>query len=460
MYRVNFDNPIHVYFMGIGGISMSGLAEILLARGFAVSGSDLAETELTAALAAKGARIFYGQRPQNLAEAGAIDLVVYTAAITADNPEFLAMQERGLAHLTRAELLGQIMGNYPTAIAVAGTHGKTTTTGMVAEILRAAGLDPTLTIGGLLDAAGGNIRIGQSGYFVTEACEYTNSFLSFLPRLGLILNMEADHLDFFKDIGEIRASYRRFAELLPADGALIICGDLGDISDITAGLPCPVITYGKNAACDYRLAELTFDEFARPAFSVNGERYALSLCGEHNALNAAAAIALADYLGIDLVTVREALAAFTGVQRRFERKGEVAGFTIIDDYAHHPTEIVATLSTARRLAYPRIWCVFQPHTYTRTKALLPEFASALALADRVIVVDIYAAREQNTVGISGKDLADALSARGSECYYIPTADGFAAAEKFILENLKKDDLLITMGAGDVVNIGENLLKKE
>jgi UDP-N-acetylmuramate--alanine ligase len=460
MYHINFDNPIHVYFMGIGGISMSGLAEILLARGFTVSGSDLAETELTAALAAKGARIFYGQRPQNLAEAGAIDLVVYTAAITPDNPEFLAMQEMGLTSLTRAELLGQIMGNYPTAIAVSGTHGKTTTTGMVAEILRAAGLDPTLTIGGLMDAAGGNIRIGQSGYFVTEACEYTNSFLSFLPRIALILNMEADHLDFFKDIGEIRDSYRRFAALLPADGALIICGDIGDISDITAGLRCPVITYGKSEACDYRLTELAFDDSAHPAFSVNGERYSLRLCGEHNALNAAAAIALADFLNIDLTTVRTTLSTFAGVQRRFEYKGEVAGFTIIDDYAHHPTEIIATLSTARCLAYPRIWCAFQPHTYTRTKALLPEFVEALALADRVIVVDIYAAREQNTVGISSKDLAAALVARGSECYYIPTADGFAEAEKFILENLEKNDLLITMGAGDVVNLGENLLGKK
>jgi UDP-N-acetylmuramate--alanine ligase len=357
------------------------------------------------------------------------------------------------------------MKNYQTAIAVAGTHGKTTTTSMVSAILLNAGLDPTLTIGGIYNAINGNVRIGKTDYFVTEACEYTNSFLHFFPKVGLIMNIEADHLDFFKDLGEIREAFRRFAALLPADGALIVNGEIEKLPEITKGLPCSVITFGKDASFDYCLGEINCDQEARASFSLirqrsgTSERYQLGTCGEHNVYNAVAAIALADFLDLDPQEAKQALQAFKGTERRFELRGQVAGFTIIDDYAHHPTEITATLKTARYFPQKRICCVFQPHTYTRTKALLPEFAAALSLADLIIIVDIYAAREKNTVGISGKALAVAVAALGNECYYMPTSQGFSAVEEFILKNLQKDDLLITMGAGDVVTIADNLLQK-
>ena len=477
MYKIDFKNPIHIYFMGIGGISMSGLAEILLNEGFAVSGSDIKETELTAALAEKGAVIFYGQRAENLSERPGfpkIDLVVYTAAIKEDNPEFIAMRGKKLTSITRADLLGQIMKNYEMPIAVAGTHGKTTTTGMVSEILLAAGLDPTLSIGGIQTTINSNLRIGKSGYFVTEACEYTNSFLSFFPKIGLILNIEADHLDFFADIQQIRKSFHDFAALLPDDGLLVINGDIEGIEEVTHDLRCRIITYGLNPAYDYSAADIVYDHEARPAFTVRNKagadimaaampeaprRYALAARGEHNILNALAAIALSDSLAIDTRQIKAALETFSGTKRRFEIKGSCAGFTIIDDYAHHPTEIEATLKTARRYPHREIWCVFQPHTYTRTKKFMAGFAAALSLADRIIIVDIYAAREKDNIGVHAKDLAAAVSARGKTCNYIATSAGFSDAEKFILKHLQKNDLLITMGAGDVVNIGNNLLEK-
>ncbi|MCL2052439.1 MAG: UDP-N-acetylmuramate--L-alanine ligase [Lachnospiraceae bacterium] len=475
MYKIDFNNPIHVYFMGIGGISMSGLAEILLNEGFTVSGSDITETDLTRTLAAKGAFIFYQQCAANLCPRPGIppiDLVVYTAAIKDDNPEFAAMLETNLCSITRADLLGQIMKNYDLPIAIAGTHGKTTTTGMVSEILLAAGLDPTLSIGGILNSINGNLHIGDSEYFITEACEYTNSFLSFFPKIAIILNIEADHMDFFTDIKQIRKSFHDFAALLPKDGLLVINGDIDGIEEIVCGLNCHILTFGlHNPHYDYCASNISYDCEARPTFTVKIAAkgsdkdnlfegvYALGSRGEHNAMNALASIALADFLKINPPIVKKALGNFTGTKRRFEEKGKCQGFTIIDDYAHHPTEIRATLKTARNYPHRDIWCVFQPHTYTRTKVFLDEFAEALSLSDKIIVIDIYAAREKNTVGISAKDLAEAVTLRGKECYYIATSFGFDNAEKFILKNLKKDDLLITMGAGDVVNIGDNLLEK-
>ena len=477
MYKIDFKNPIHIYFMGIGGISMSGLAEILLDQGFIISGSDIKETDLTKILAEKGAHIFYGQIAENLnsrPNVPDIDLVVYTAAIKNDNPEYIAMQEKNISSITRADLLGQIMKNYDIAIAVAGTHGKTTTTGMVSEVLLAADLDTTLTIGGILSSINGNLRIGKSEYFITEACEYTDSFLSFFPKIAIILNIEEDHMDYFTGIDQIRNSFRDFARLLPEDGLLIINGEIKEIETITNGLKCKVLTYGLNPSFDYSASDIIYDNEARPTFTLlantgaeimaaarplSNERLTLGTRGLHNVLNSLAAITLADYLMIDRKYVKDALANFGGTKRRFEEKGQCQGFMVIDDYAHHPTEVSVTLSAARNYPHREIWCVFQPHTYTRTKVFLEEFAESLSLADKIILIDIYAARETNTIGISAKDLADKISALGNECYYIPTSEGFDEAEKFILENLKENDLLITMGAGDVVNIADNLVGK-
>lgn len=460
MYQINFENPIHVFFIGIGGISMSGLAEILLSEGFTVSGSDRQKSPLTEMLQEKGAAVFYGQKAENLSVRP--DLIVYTSAIKSDNPEFAAGKELGIPFLTRAQLLGQMMKNYKLPIAISGTHGKTTTTSMLSQILLEAKCDPTLSIGGIYQPIGGNFRLGGSEYFVTEACEYTNSFLSFFPKIGIILNIEEDHLDFFKDIDDIRHSFHEFAKLLPSDGTLVINGDIAHVEEITDGLSCRVITYGSSSGCDFSPADITYDEFGHPSFTLTGKdgithgSYTLRVPGMYNVYNAAAAILTAILLGMDENTIQKALLDFHGTDRRFEYKGSLNGFTIIDDYAHHPTEITATLHAAQKYPHKTLWCVFQPHTYSRTKAFLPEFAKALSLSDEIILTDIYAAREKDSLGISSETLQNEIRNLGHKCHYFPS---FAEVENFILKNCTKGDLLITMGAGDVVKIGENLLQK-
>ena len=456
MYQVNFDNPIHIHFMGIGGISMSGLAEILLSEGFTVSGSDPKRTSLTERLEDLGATVTYSQTAANINDS--IDVLVYTAAIGKDNPELNEAVRRNIPLLTRAELLGQLMKNYRTPIAISGTHGKTTTTSMVSEILLKNNMDPTLSIGGILKTIGGNLRIGKSEYFVTEACEYTNSYLSFFPKISLILNIEADHLDFFKDIEDIRNSFKKFAMLLPNDGKLIINGNIDRLNEITDSINCDFITFGDNSSFDYYPEDITFDEFGKATYTLcsktGKESVKLGVVGIHNVYNSMAAIALADLLDIPRSVSVNALATFTGTDRRFEVKGKLGGITVIDDYAHHPTEIKATLTAAKNYPHDKMWCVFQPHTYTRTKAFLNEFAQALQNADAVILTDIYAAREKNTIGISSEAIMEKLRESGKECYYFHSFDEI---ENFILENCSNNDLLITMGAGDVVKIGENLL---
>ena len=457
MYQVKFDNPVHVYFIGIGGISMSGLAEILLDKNFTVSGSDMKQSELTDLLIKKGATIFYGQRYENITDD--IDVIVYTSAIKEDNPEWQAMVDKKIPTLSRAQLLGQLMKNYELPVAISGTHGKTTTTSMISEILLEADTDPTLSIGGIYKSIGGNIRVGQGKYFVTEACEYTNSFLSFFPKTAIILNIEEDHLDFFKDINEIRDSFHRFANLLPGDGTLIINSEIDNYKDLIKHLSCNVVTYGFNETDDYYASNIIYNENGYPTFTVNkkdGEvlSYSLSVPGMHNISNALASIAFADLEGIDAKTTSEALKSFGGTNRRFDYKGKIGGVTIIDDYAHHPTEIRATLKAAENYPHNHLWCVFQPHTYTRTKAFLEDFAKALSLAENIILADIYAAREKDTLGISSKTLQAEIEKLGHKCYYFPSFDEI---ENFLLENCTQGDLLITMGAGDVVNIGESLL---
>jgi len=457
MYQIDFNHPVHAYFIGIGGVSMSGLAEILLESGFHISGSDAKESPLTKALEEKGASIKYGQREENITSD--IDVIIYTAAIKKSNPEMQAMEKLHIPSLTRAELLGQIMKKYDTPIAISGTHGKTTTTSMVSEILLQGDVDPTLSIGGILKTIGGNFRMGKSGCFVTEACEYTNSFLSFFPKISLILNIEEDHLDFFKDIEDIRNSFHQFARLLPADGTLIINGDIQCLGALTSDLSCKVITFGTSADCDYSADNITYDELARPTYQLvrhgnPSESVTLGVPGKHNVYNSLAAISLSELLHVEMSTIKSALLTFAGTDRRFELKGRIGGITIIDDYAHHPTEITATLTAAKNYPHKTTWCVFQPHTFTRTKAFMTDFAKALSLADKVVLADIYPARETDNLGISSKTLQAEIEKLGKECYYFPCFDEI---ENFLLENCVNGDLLITMGAGDVVKIGENIL---
>ena len=465
MYTIDYEHPVRVHFIGIGGISMSGLAEILLDRGFQVTGSDRAPSEITGILEDKGIKVFYGQKADNINDD--MDLVVYTAAIREDNEEYAEAVRRNIPMLTRAQLLGQIMKNYDVSVAVAGTHGKTTTTSMITDILLAADLDPTVSVGGMLKEIGGNIRIGRSGCFVTEACEYTNSFLSFNPTVDVILNIEEDHLDFFKDINDIRNSFRKFAGLLPEDGLLVINADIDRYEEITAGLKCKVISVSASEGTDADLTvkDVRFDEYGCASFTVVSRgsagncgdlSIALRVPGVHNISNALAAIAIADHLSIKPDIVVKGLGDFTGTDRRFQYKGKFRGATVVDDYAHHPTEIRATLTAAANYPHERIVCIFQPHTYTRTKAFFNDFVDALTLADVVVLAEIYAAREKDTLGMSSKLLCDELKKKGKESYYFSTFDEI---EDFAEKKCKNGDLLITMGAGDVVKIGEDLLKK-
>ena len=398
MYKLNFNNPIHVHFIGIGGISMSGLAEILLDEGFTISGSDSKESDLTKHLEAKGISVFYGQKASNIIPG--IDLVVYTAAIHEDNPEFAQAKAQGLPMLSRAELLGQIMDNYEQSIAVAGTHGKTTTTSMISQILLEAKTDPTITVGGILEAINGNLRVGESEVFISEACEYTNSFLNFRPKYSIILNVEAEHLDFFKDLDDIRKSFHKFAANTLADGATIINGEIDNYTEIVEGLPQRIITYGLDSSYEYYAENITYDEKACAIFSVmhDGQKIMdvhLNVPGKHNVSNSLAAIALCDIMDIPNEAVISGLLKFGGANRRFQYKGKIDGITIIDDYAHHPTEIKATLTAAANYPHERLVLVFQPHTYSRTKAFLDDFAEVLSMAD-VVVLQTYTQHENKT----------------------------------------------------------------
>ncbi len=458
MYQIDFQKPISVHFIGIGGISMSGLAEVLLERGFRVTGSDSAVSALTKHLQAGGAVVYQGQRASNITRD--IDVVVYTAAVHPDNPEFAEAVRLGLPMLTRAELLGQMMKNYKQAVAISGTHGKTTTTSMVTEILLAADADPTISVGGILPSIGGNIRIGHSDCFVTEACEYTNSFHAFFPTVEVILNIREDHLDFFKDLDDIRNSFHTFAKLLPEDGCLIINADIPGYRELMGDIACPMVTFAlENREADYQAANITYNEAGHASFDVVRKGAAighldLEVPGEHNVANALAAAAVAEALHIPEEAIEKGLDGYKGTERRFEFKGRLGGVDVIDDYAHHPDEIRATLLAARKLHKKKVWCVFQPHTYTRTKALMKEFAGALSLADEVVLAKIYPARETDNLGISSANLAVEIEKQGKTVHYF---ESFDEIENFLLENLVPNELLITMGAGDVVKIGESLL---
>ncbi|MEE1078449.1 MAG: UDP-N-acetylmuramate--L-alanine ligase [Agathobacter sp.] len=459
MYKINFNQPIHVHFMGIGGISMSGLAEILLEEGFTISGSDSKESDLTRTLEAKGVKVYYKQVASNIS--ADMDLIVYTAAISADNEEFVAAKEANIPMLSRAELLGQIMDNYQNSIAVAGTHGKTTTTSMISQLLLESEADPTITVGGILDAIGGNLRVGNSDVFISEACEYTNSFLNFRPKYSIVLNVEAEHLDFFKDLEDVRNSFRKFIQNTLPEGATIINGEIENYKELVADMPQKIITYGFSSEFDFYPENISYDNKACANFTVMHQGKAiteiqLGVPGEHNVSNALAAMALSMEMNLPMESLLSGFAKFGGANRRFQYKGAVGGVVVVDDYAHHPTEIRATMTAAKNYPHNRLVVVFQPHTYSRTKAFMHEFAEVLSMADIVVLADIYAAREKNIYGVTSKDLLNELKKTGTECYYFPS---FEEIEKFLLKKCVNGDLLITMGAGNVVEIGESILGK-
>ncbi|MBC7765775.1 MAG: UDP-N-acetylmuramate--L-alanine ligase [Hyphomonadaceae bacterium] len=435
---------------------MSALVEIMLKNGFTVTGSDATLTALTDKLSAKGAKIYKGHAEQNILGA---DLVVNTAAVKADNPEMQAAKAQNIPVIERAVLLGEMMKKYKNAVAISGTHGKTTTTGMVSEVFLQADLDPTILIGGELDSIGGNVRIGDQQYFVTEACEYVDSFLQFHPTHGIILNIEADHLDYFKDLNHIVHSFHRFASIIPLNGALIVNGDDAAALKASEGLSCPVLTFGiDNQEVDFSAKKIRYtDGLASYDLKLpDGTRLpiTLSVVGRHNILNSAAVVALALQLGIPTETIQVGLKNFGGTHRRFEHLGKVNGFTLVDDYAHHPTEITATLTAAANMPHRKLWCIFQSHTYTRTAALLDAFASSLKAADHVIIADIYAAREIDHGVVHGRDLVNRILALGGQATYLGE---FVSIAQYILQHAQPDDLVITMGAGNIDEVAKLLL---
>ncbi|MBE6024004.1 MAG: UDP-N-acetylmuramate--L-alanine ligase [Cellulosilyticum sp.] len=447
-----------LHFIGIGGISMSGLAEIIFNKGYKVTGSDMKHSLTTDHLEEIGISVFYGHQAENIADD--VDLIIYTAAIHEDNPEIQAAKAKGIELMTRSVFLGLLMHHFEYPICISGTHGKTTTTSMLSHALLAANLDPTISVGGILKAINGNIRIGHSKYFVTEACEYCDSFLDFFPRIGIILNIEEDHLDYFKDIHQIRSSFQKFSQKIhPQDGFLAVNGEIENLDAFLAPIPCKVETFGFEEKDNWVAKNVTYNDKACANFDVyyNGQfikHILLHVPGKHNILNALSVCSVCHHLGIDLEVLNHGLEDFSGANQRFEIKGQIDGATIVDDYAHHPTEIAATLSVANNYPHENLYVVFQPHTYTRTRAFLDDFAKALSNAQNVIVTDIYAAREKNPGDISSKDIVTKLHTLGKEALYMPDFNEIA---NLLKSNIKSGDLIITMGAGNVNQIASLLL---
>ena len=441
----------NLYFIGIGGVSMSSLAAIAALRGYSVRGSDRTESQVTRELAANGVTVYYGHEAKNVEGS---DCVILTAAIPKDNPERIRAVELGIPLLTRAEFLGWLMTGYVRRVGVAGTHGKSTTTSMLAEIYFAAGVDPTVVSGAALNDMGGCYKIGGKEHFLFEACEYTDSFLSFFPTTAVVTNVDFDHPDYFADLNAVKNSFIRYTEL--AELAVMNADDANSV-DCLRRSGTRAVTYGIGNAADYTAADIVYDENGRASFTLKKGGKVLTgitlrVPGTHNVYDALAASAAAYENGIPAEAIAEGLFRFTGADRRFERRGTLNGAPVYDDYAHHPGEIKATLATAKRLG-KRVVCVFQPHTFSRTAKLLDGFRTAFADADEVIFADIYAAREINTYGVSAKGLAE-MTENGK---YLGDLDAIAS---YLKATLTENDLLIVMGAGDVIRLDRLLLPSE
>jgi len=455
-----------VFFIGIGGIHMSAMARLLHESSLRVAGSDKKSSAATDALAAIGVTVYIGHDASHITRD--IDAVIYTAAVPQDNPELARARELGVETMERAKALGLIMKNYKYPICVSGTHGKTTATSMITEIFLASGRDSTAIIGGILPSIGGALRIGSDEYFIAEANEYFDDFLRFFPYVGVILNIELDHTDYFKNITAMRKSFADFARIIDPEGALVINSAIQDLDEITHGLKCKVITYGFNDA-DYTARNIAFDESGFASFDIIYKgafytRVSLSIPGEHNILNALASAAASIYAssatgGLEKSETINGLSSFSGADRRFQFKGAINGgaVKIYDDYAHHPSEIKATIDAALKIKHNKLWCIFQPHTKKRTRELFPDFVKSFAGADNIIILDIYnpAGREENDCEITSLDLLDGIKKNGqTNAYYFSS---FQEAKIFFKERAVKDDMLITMGAGDVVLLGESII---
>ncbi len=452
-----FKGITKIHFVGIGGIGMSGIAELLLNMGYEVRGSDIAESETTRRLSGLGARVHLGHTAEHIGDA---QVVVYSSAVSLANPECAAARDRGLPVIPRAEMLAEIM-RMKHSIAVAGTHGKTTTTSMLATILAKAGMDPTAIIGGKLDMFDSNARLGEGSLLVAEADESDRSFLKLLPIVALVTNIEEEHMDCYRDLDDIRQTYVEFLNKVPFYGFTMVCLDNENIQHILSQLKRKVYTYGTHTQAVYRLTEATFNGFDS-SFTVHrrdrtlGEIH-LRVPGMHNCLNALGAVGCALELGIDFAVIQDGLSAFSGVQRRFHVRGETGGVMVMDDYAHHPTEIKATLAALKN-AFParRIVAVFQPHRYTRTRDLFREFVTAFYDAHELFITEIYAASEAPLEGVTGQALYEEIKQHGlRQVHYAPDKEDLPSLLK---DAAQPDDLVIFLGAGDVWRQGLRLLE--
>lgn len=448
----------NIHMIGIGGVSMSGIAAILQNFGFNVTGSDMVESDATTSLRQKGIKVTIGHNLEDVAKA---DVIVYTAAIKDTDPEIIEAKRLNIETIERADFLGALTRCYKDTICVSGTHGKTTTTSMVSLCFVEALKDPSIQVGALLRELNGNYKVGNSEHFIIEACEYVESFLKFSPKAEIILNIDNDHLDYFKNFENIKNAFIKYVKLLPDNGVLVLNGDDDNCLDLKQFTNAKTITYGiTNKKTNFFAVNIVFDNDGFAEFDVYHndsfyDRIKLNVPGMHNVLNALACISLCDAYGIDKKFIKEALSKFTGANRRFEFKGKVNGASIYDDYGHHPTEIIATAKSLMNKKYNKSWVVFQPHTYSRTKNLLDDFAKALLNFDNIIVLDIYAAREKNTFDISSKDLVDKINLLGKNAKYIPDFD---ECVKFLKSNVQPGDIIMTLGAGTVTKIGPMLIK--
>lgn len=442
----------NVHFIGIGGSGMCPLAEILHAENYNITGSDISEGDTLDRIRSYGIKVYMGHKAENIDGA---ELVVYTSAVKSDNPELVAAQSKGIPTVERCEMLGLISDRYKKSVAVAGTHGKTTTTGMLTQVLVGSGYDPTAVIGGRLPFIGGNGRVGNSEVMVCEACEYVDSFLELHPAISIILNVDADHLDYFKDLNGIKRSFKQFVS--QTTELLVVNGDDENSRDVAAESGLKKLYFGFGSHNDYYAENITTMPGARQRFDLmhDGEKLAtvtLSVPGKHNVLNALACAAVASYLGDDGEKIAKNLGSFKGVHRRFEILGKKCGITVADDFAHHPTELTATLSAAMSMGFKNVWAVFQPHTYSRTAMLLDDFAKALSIPDKVVLSEILPVREVNTYNIYSKDLADKIDG----CVWFKT---FEEISDYVCEKAGEGDLIITLGGGNVYMCANMIYKK-
>ena len=444
-----------IHFIGIGGSGMSGLAEVLLTMGYHVSGSDLKPGEVTDRLVAAGGRVFAGHHGRNVEGA---QIVVYSSAVKADNPELRAAISRGLPVIPRAEMLAELM-RMKYGIAVGGAHGKTTTTSMVGAVLLEGGLDPTIVVGGRVHALGTNARLGHGQFLVAEADESDGSFIRLVPSIAVITNLDEEHLDHYGTMAGLEAAFVEFGDRVPFFGLVVLCADNVPLMRIARRMTRRTLTYGIGAG-SVRAENLAFGSGGTRFFATCDGRplgtVELPIVGRHNVQNALAAIAVSLELEIPFAHVAHALAKFQGVGRRFERKGEEGGVLVIDDYAHHPTEIMATLAAARQLGRERIVAVFQPHRFSRTRTLAPEFGACFDHADHVLVTDIYPAGEAPIPGVSAELIVGAARSHGHR--NVVYAGDLARAEALLRDMVRPHDLVLTLGAGDITRLGDRVVK--